>query len=380
MNATQIRYIDLAAENAFFLNQLAESHPEIIEQLDEDAGGDFEALGIDEQTPMLQMHKAKLRRIHAHDFVRPNWFVSQSMRHGRLHKLVQWFGHLRGQMKIMAMAFDISEMKEALWSYFQNQVSLYIVPALAMSGGYSFTIMKNYGIEHFTRMTIFFLTTCLSLILSSFRCFAAFFYYRLGNPSFDFLPTDASISWWILFAVRSYLTLTLAFITEYLFVDILATRSPLSVLVVRVQVLFSAFHCFIPFWISFTYHLSFIQPIVNHHKKIGPLATLYTINAKGWPFVITLWGVWNFGTHVHFFNTTSVLFCILCKKRNLIMFLCFMFCFLCFVVLLHGQAEFNNHWLFFTNIEMFTGKIMFDGFYIFTFSSMYIHLQFFFHG
>ncbi len=72
---------------------------------------------------------------------------------------------------------------------------------------------------------------------------AAFSYYRLGNPSFEFLPTDASISWLILFSVRSYMTLTLAFITEYFFVDILATRSPLSVKVVSSQCNLIVDHC-----------------------------------------------------------------------------------------------------------------------------------------
>ena len=52
-NATKIGYINLADDNAFFLKLLAESHPKIIEQLDEDAGGDFDALGIDKQTSML---------------------------------------------------------------------------------------------------------------------------------------------------------------------------------------------------------------------------------------------------------------------------------------------------------------------------------------
>ena len=45
---------------------------------------------------------------------------------------------------------------------------------------------------------------------------------------------------------------------EYLFVDVMALRSLVSI------------------------------------DLIGPLATLYTINAKGWPFILTTWGVLNF--------------------------------------------------------------------------------------
>ena len=51
---------------------------------------------------------------------------------------------------------------------------------------------------------------------------------------------------------------------------------------------------------------------------IGPLATLYTINAKGWPLIFTLWGTLNF---------------ILIKGHELTLV---------------------SHWLSFTDIEMFT--------------------------
>jgi len=235
-----MRSADLAAENAAFLNQLAESHPEIVEEIEEDAGGDIEALPPDEQTPFIR--KARMKRMQVVGGGGGQWLITQSMRKGRLQKFYRWLAYVRRQLQILAMAFDASEVKEAAWSYFQNQVSFFIIPAVAL---------------------------------------AAFSYYRLGNPSFEFLPTDASISWLVLFSVRSYLTLTLAYITEYFFVDILATRSPLSV------------------------------------KVIGPLATLYTINAKGWPFLVTMWGVWNF-------------------------------------ILMHGSAPYNESWLYFTDIEMFS--------------------------
>lgn len=187
--------IELANENAAFLSQLAESHPEI-QELDESP--EFEAPGVDEQTPILQ--KAKMRRVQSvHG--RKNWFVSQTMRDGRMGTFFHSLHALRRQLRILVDAFDIDFVKESLLSFFHNQVSLFIIPALAV---------------------------------------AAFFYYRLGNPSLEFLPTEAPISWWILFCIRSYLTLQLAHVSEYLLVDVLATRSPFSVQVVR-----ASFNCFI---------------------------------------------------------------------------------------------------------------------------------------
>ena len=118
-----------------------------------------------------------------------------------------WISAIRRHIKILWVAFDLAFVRERVWGFIQYQLSCVIIPLLAI---------------------------------------ATFFFYRLGNPSLPFLPTDASVSWWILFAIRSYLTLQLAYVTEYLFVDVLAMRSPISV------------------------------------QMIGPLATLYTINAKGW--------------------------------------------------------------------------------------------------
>ena len=61
-------------------------------------------------------------------------------------------------------------------------------------------------------------------------------------------------------------------------------------------------------------------------QLIGPLATLYTINAKGWPFIITAWGLLNF---------------LLIQEGH---------------ESSHSSHEFFNHWLAFTEIEMFTSE------------------------
>jgi hypothetical protein len=58
-------------------------------------------------------------------------------------------------------------------------------------------------------------------------------------------------------------------------------------------------------------------------QLIGPLATLYIINARGWPFTLTIWGILNF-------------------------------------LLIQGMRDDENifwsHWLYFTDIEMFTAE------------------------
>jgi hypothetical protein len=61
-------------------------------------------------------------------------------------------------------------------------------------------------------------------------------------------------------------------------------------------------------------------------QLIGPLATLYTINAKGWPFILTSWAILNF------------LLIYKGRENN------------------DGSGNFSNHWLYFTDIEMFTAE------------------------
>eukprot|EP00804_Cyclotella_cryptica_P009864 CCRYP_014152-RA/>CCRYP_014152-RA protein AED:0.26 eAED:0.26 QI:897/1/1/1/0.88/0.8/10/620/1334 len=235
-HTSSVRSQALASENANFLQQISASHPDIPDITDE-----LDAEEANEQTPMLD--KAQSRQSLAYK-------VKQAIHHkGKLRTVNLWISILRRQLKILWAAFDLAFVREKLWGFIQYQLSCVIIPLLAI---------------------------------------ATFFFYRLGNPSLAFLPTDASVSWWILFAVRSYLTLQLAYVTEYLFVDVLAMRSPMSV------------------------------------QMIGPLATLYTINAKGWPFLLTCWGIWNF-------------------------------------LLVHGNNLFYEHWLWFSDIEMLNPSNKADG-------------------
>eukprot|EP00970_Alexandrium_tamarense_P009980 scaffold1976_cov187-Alexandrium_tamarense.AAC.9 len=223
----------LASENANFLSQIANSHPDIPEPSSgDDDNQQFGEAGVNEQTPMLEKATNR-RRIHT---LRSR----QSISSGRFKRVRLFVNYLRRQLKLFYQALDTTFVRKQLWAFFQYQVSCIIVPALAV---------------------------------------ATFFYYRLGNPTTPFLPTDATISWWILFTIRSYLTLQLAHVTEYFFVDVMAMRSPFSI------------------------------------QLIGPLATLYILNAKGWPFILTCWGIWSF-------------------------------------ILIRGTGSFYDHWGFFTDIEM----------------------------
>lgn len=268
----------LAKENANFLSQLALSHPDVPPKpLEEETAG----VGVmNEETPMLVVGQRKFggQYLNEVDLVGKQK-VTQPVPTSRLRKLLCWWIELRKQMRMLVAAFDGPYVRERLWHFvFENEVPMIIVPALAM---------------------------------------AAFFYYKLNNPVLPILPTNTSISWCLLFLLRHYITLQvshfrgwflsrcsksffvchyspthsvwfsqMAYVAQYLIVDVSAVRSLFSV------------------------------------KLVGPLATLYIINARGWPFIITVWGLLNFCLiHHHPDNEESLFF---------------------------------SHWLYFTEIAMFT--------------------------
>jgi hypothetical protein len=82
-------------------------------------------------------------------------------------------------------------------------------------------------------------------------------YYYFGNPELDFMPGNATISWWLNFLGRHLITLELARATEWLVIDCFALGSRFTV------------------------------------RLFGPFLTLLAIQGKGWPFTIASWGVWN---------------------------------------------------------------------------------------
>lgn len=84
-------------------------------------------------------------------------------------------------------------------------------------------------------------------------CFSWIFFYYLGDPSPEFLPGKASISWWLLFIARQCLILDVARLAQWFFVDCIILNSRIAV------------------------------------RILGPLPTLVVIQAKGWPFCAFAW-------------------------------------------------------------------------------------------
>ena len=199
---------DVSEQNAAFLGQLAASHP-TIEPID----GEGLDGATNEQTPMLKQARMR-RRVQIGGPESSNWLYNQPA----FLKLVSWVDNLRKQMHLLAVAFDLPYVAESVWLFIQNEVTMYLVPALAVS---------------------------------------AFLFYHLGNPSPKILENGATLSWWILFGLRNYMTLQLAYGSEYVIVDVLALRSTVLL------------------------------------GLLGPLPILYIIQAKGWPLVSILWGLWS---------------------------------------------------------------------------------------
>jgi len=82
-------------------------------------------------------------------------------------------------------------------------------------------------------------------------------FYGFKNPVEP--HTKASYSWWILFIlVRQVITFTLAKVTQYLIIDVIAMKTFLV-------------RCY-----------------------LGPVITLFIIQSKGWPFLSITWSAWDF--------------------------------------------------------------------------------------
>jgi hypothetical protein len=196
-------------QNETFLSQVAASHPEIVEPTDLEGEG----AQSNEQTPMLQ--QARARRKTLDESPSNKWCYN----FGPLRNVISWVDNARKQIRLLAVALDMPFVGESVWSFIQNDVTTYLIPALAV---------------------------------------AAFSFYHLGNPSPKFFANEEySYSEGILFLMRNYITLQLAYASEYVVVDVLAMRSTLLL------------------------------------ELIGPLATLYLIQAKGWPLVAVFWGMWS---------------------------------------------------------------------------------------
>ena len=157
----------LAQENANFLSQLVSSHPEVPNEAD--TSPKVEDNGVHEQTPILRQISRQSDTLIPR-MRKTNIFSSftQPAPGSRYYKFLLWRIELRKQMRNLAAAFDGEYVKERLWHSFQNELSMIVVPALSIS---------------------------------------AFLYYKMNNPVLPIFSTNASISWWILFLLRHYVTL-----------------------------------------------------------------------------------------------------------------------------------------------------------------------------
>jgi small-conductance mechanosensitive channel len=122
----------------------------------------------------------------------------------------------------------------------------------------------------------YFVGLALPLFIAAWIC-----YYYLGNPHFDCMPGPATLSWWFNFVGRQLLTLELARLAQFILIDGLVLGSKQTV-----------------HW-------------------LGPLVTLWALQAKGWPLLAIAWGVWD-------------------------------------LLLLHGDNAFQTHWLYWTDIAIYS--------------------------
>lgn len=93
----------------------------------------------------------------------------------------------------------------------------------------------------------------------SIPCFllSAFLFYNVGNPELDFLPGQATVSWWLNFLGRQLLVLEIARFTEYILIDVLTMSSKAVV------------------------------------QMLGPWVTIFCLQSKGWPFLVAFWGAYD---------------------------------------------------------------------------------------
>ena len=107
----------------------------------------------------------------------------------------------------------------------------------------------------------FSLKVMLGFLILPSMIVSAILFYAVGNPMPDEPGqlAQSSYSWWILFiGARQVCTLALSKLTEIIVVDVLTLKSRTLL------------------------------------KLFGPLVSLLIIQARGWPYVLTFWGVFNF--------------------------------------------------------------------------------------
>ncbi|GAX25540.1 hypothetical protein FisN_28Hh008 [Fistulifera solaris] len=115
----------------------------------------------------------------------------------------------------------------------------------------------------YCQCTLFTIQFLWHAVITAYFCFAAIplfilawiFFYHLGNPHFEFLPGNTTMSWWLNFTGRQLLTLEMARMAQFFIIDGLTLRSKLVI------------------------------------QLTGPLVTLLAIQSRGWPFLLSAWSL-----------------------------------------------------------------------------------------
>jgi len=130
----------LAKENANFLSQVAASHPEV-STFPDDMNDAEDA--VDEETPMLEKRGRRFTAIPSRRKTTIFTSITKQLNpSSRFYQLQLWWATFRSNIKTIIVAFDPKFVKDRLWDFFQNEVTMFIVPALAVSA-FFFYNMNN---------------------------------------------------------------------------------------------------------------------------------------------------------------------------------------------------------------------------------------------
>ena len=136
----------LAKENANFLSQVAASHPEVAtfpDDMDQSPDSPEKHNAVDEETPMLNKNGRRFTAIPSRRKTTIFTSITKQLNpSSRFYKLQLWWSSLKSQIKMIGVAFDPKFVKDRLYDFFQNEVTMFIVPALAVSA-FFFYNMNN---------------------------------------------------------------------------------------------------------------------------------------------------------------------------------------------------------------------------------------------
>ena len=133
----------LAKENANFLSQVAASHPEVSAFPDD--------INADEETPMLEKRGRRFTAIPSRRKTTIFTSITKQLNpSSRFYKLQLWWSTFRSNIKMIVVAFDPKFVKDRVWDFFRNEVTMFIVPALAVSAFFFYNmtnpiLFKTHG-------------------------------------------------------------------------------------------------------------------------------------------------------------------------------------------------------------------------------------------